>query len=128
MDLYYGVATEPGTYEETIIIEAENCKDVIFHTLIVDVNDAIDNVNVTDLILVPNPVKANNTLYVEAEFSVEERSDMTIEVFNAVGQRVFVNKPSIYPIEIKGLSDLGVYMVRIITGVGSVYQGKVVVQ
>ena len=128
MDLYYGEATEPGTYVETIVTEAKNCKDVIIHTLIVDVADAIDNVNTTDLTLIPNPVKANNTLYVEADFSSSERKDMLIEVFNAVGQRVFVDTPVTESIQITGLNESGVYVVRVITGTGAVYQGKVVVQ
>jgi hypothetical protein len=53
---------------------------------------------------------------------------MLVEVFNAVGQRVIVDTPTVYPVEINGLSERGVYIVRIVTGDGNVYQGKVVVQ
>ena len=128
MDLHYDVATAPGTYKETIVIEAENCKDIIEHTLVVVLADAIDNVEQTDLTLVPNPVNANSTLYVEADFTANERKDMLVEVFNAVGQRIYMDAPSIYPIEINGLNNYGVYVVRIITGTGKSYQGKVVVK
>jgi hypothetical protein len=128
MGLYYDIATAPGVHKETITLEAENCKDIIVHTLVVQLADAVENVEALDLILVPNPVKANNTLYVEAEFTVNERKDMLVEVFNAVGQRVIVDTPTVYPVEINGLSERGVYIVRIVTGDGNVYQGKVVVQ
>ena len=128
MNLYYDIATAPGTYKETIEIEAENCKDIIVHTLVVLLGDAVENVESLDLVLVPNPVKANNTLYVEAEFTVNERKDMLVEVFNAIGQRIYVDTPNVYPIAINGLSERGVYVVRIITGEGSIYQGKVVVK
>lgn len=128
MDLYYDIATAPGVHKATITLEAENCKDIIVHTLVVQLADAVENVEALDLVLVPNPVKANNTLYVEAEFTVNERKDMLVEVFNAVGQRVIVDTPTVYPVEINGLSERGVYIVRIVTGDGNVYQGKVVVQ
>jgi hypothetical protein len=128
MGLYYDIATAPGVHKETITLEAENCKDIIVHTLVVQLADAVENVEALDLILVPNPVKANNTLYVEAEFTVNERKDMLVEVFNAVGQRVIVDTPTVYPVEINGLSERGVYIVRIVTGDGNVYQGKVIVQ
>lgn len=128
MDLHYDVATAPGTYKETIVIEAENCKDIIEHTLVVVLADAIDNVEQTDLMLIPNPVNANSTLYVEADFTANERKDMLVEVFNAVGQRVYAETPVVYPIAIDGLTERGVYVVRIITGEGTMYQGKVVVK
>ena len=128
MDLHYDVATAPGTYKETIVIEAENCKDIIEHTLVVVLADAIDNVEQTDLMLIPNPVNANSTLYVEADFTANERKDMLVEVFNAVGQCVYAETPVVYPIAIDGLTERGVYVVRIITGEGTMYQGKVVVK
>lgn len=78
--------------------------------------------------MVPNPVKVNNTLYVEAEFTVNGRKGMLVEVFNAVGQLVVVDTPEVYPVAINGLSERGVYIVRIVTGEGNVYQGKVIVQ
>jgi hypothetical protein len=128
MDLYYDIATAPGVYKETIEIGAENCKDIIVHTLVVLLADDVENVEALDLVLVPNPVKANNTLYVDAEFTVNERKGMLVEVFNAVGQLVVEDTPEVYPVAIKGLSERGVYIVRIITGEGNVYQGKVIVQ
>ena len=128
MTLHYDVSTTPGTYKGTVVLEAENCKDIIEHTLVVLLEDAIDNVEETELVLIPNPVNASGTLYVEAEFTVDEREGMLVEVFNSIGQRVYVDAPSVYPVEINGLSERGVYVVRIITGEGSIYQGKVVVK
>jgi hypothetical protein len=128
MTLHYDAATTPGTYKGTVVLEAKNCKDIIEHTLVVLLADAIDNVEETELALIPNPVNANSTLYVEAEFANNEREGMLVEVFNAIGQRVYVDTPNVYPIAINGLSERGVYVVRIITGEGSIYQGKVVVK
>ena len=127
--LYYDENTQPGTYIDTLdIMNEDGSKYVIIHTLIVHLYDAVDNISVNDLILLPNPVNVNNTLLVSAEFTSEESIGLYVEVFNAVGQRVYVDTPSVYPIQISGLSECGIYMVRITTGTGKLYHGKVVVK
>ena len=126
--LYYDKSTLAGTYIDTLVVETENCEEVIIHTLIVELVDAIDNVHTFDLVMVPNPVAVNGTLYINAEFSAEERDGMTVEVFNAIGQCVYVDTPSIYPIEISGLQERGMYIVRIVTGNGKSYTGKLIVE
>ena len=90
--------------------------------------DAIDNVNTVDLVMIPNPVAVNGTIYINAEFSAEERDGMRVEVFNAIGQCVYVDTPSIYPIEIGGLQERGMYIVRIVTGNGKCYSDKLIVE
>ena len=127
--LYYDENTQPGTYVDTLdIMNEDGSKYVIIHTLIVHLYDAVDNITVNDLILLPNPVNVNNTLLVSAEFTSEESVGLYVEVFNAVGQRVYVDTPSVYPIQISGLSERGIYMVRVTTGTGKLYHGKVVVK
>jgi hypothetical protein len=127
--LYYDENTQPGTYIDTLdIMNEDGSKYVIIHTLIVHVYDAVDNISVNDLMLLPNPVNVNNTLLVSAEFTSEESVGLYVEVFNAVGQRVYVDTPSVYPIQISGLSERGIYMVRVTTGTGKLYHGKVVVK
>ena len=126
--LYYDVATQPGKYVDTIVVEVEDCKDIIIHTLIVELSDAIDYATNKDLVLVPNPVNANSVLFVEAEFTVEERRNMEVEVFNMVGQRVLVETSVSSSIAIEGLNEEGLYIVRIIAGNGKIYQGKVIVK
>ena len=127
--LYYDENTQPGTYIDTLdIMNEDGSKYVIIHTLIVHLYDAVDNISVNDLMLLPNPVNVNNTLLVSAEFTSEESVGLYVEVFNAVGQRVYVDTPSVYPIQISGLSERGIYMVRVTTGTGKLYHGKVVVK
>ena len=128
LNLYYGVDTKAGTYKDVIAHKAENCEEVIIHTLIVELVNDLENIRTRDLILIPNPVNANNTLFVEAEFTDEERDGMVVEVFNSIGQRVFVDTSVASTIMIDGLSERGVYIVRVITGTGSIYQGKVIVK
>ena len=126
--MYYDGATKPGTYTDVIELEAANCKDVIVHTLIVKLADALVDVMATDLVLYPNPVNVSETLYIDAEFTTTEREGLLVEVFNTVGQKVYTTTPSQYPIEITGLKDSGVYIVRVQAGNGNIYQGKVIVK
>ena len=128
LGLYYDGATKPGTYTDVIELEAANCKDVIIHTLIVELADALVDVMATDLILYPNPVNTAETLYIDAEFTTSEREGLSVEVFNTVGQIVYTSTPIQYPIAIEGLKDSGVYIVRVQTGDGNIYQGKVIVK
>ena len=128
LGLYYDIATKPGTYVETIEIEVGNCKDIIIHTLIIELVDAVEDVMKTNLILHPNPVKIKETLYIEADFIVSEQQGLLVEVFNAVGQKVLSTMPKQYPIQLKGLDERGVYIISIQTVDGNVYQGKVIVK
>lgn len=126
--LYFDKTTYPGIYVDTIVVETENCEEIIIHTLVVEQGVAVDNVNSHDLIMVPNPVAVNGTLYINAEFTPEERDGLVVEVFNAIGQRVYVEYPSIYPIEVTGLAERGMYIVRIVAGDGRSYIGKIIVE
>ena len=126
--IYYDENTKPGVYVDTLVLEKDGNEFVIIHTLIVEKGTAVDVVRNFDLIVVPNPVVANHTLYINADFTVEEREGLMVEVFNSVGQCIYVDTPNIYPIEINGLNITGVYVVRVVTGDGKSYQGKVIVE
>lgn len=88
----------------------------------------IDDVKTLDLLLVPNPVNVGSTLFLNAEFLKQDIGNLLVEVFNTLGQNVLVFRPTNYPIEIKGLTQSGVYLVRITTSKREVYQGKFVVK
>ncbi len=126
--LYYDEATIPDKYVDTIIVEINNCKEVIIHTLVVELSDAIDYVNVENLVLVPNPIKPNEILFVESDFISAEHETIIVEVFNMIGQRMMVDVLLSDTIQIEGLSEEGLYVVRIVVGDDKVYQGKVIVK
>ena len=127
--IYYDESTEPGVYVDTVTITDVNGDEyVVVHTLTIKKGTPVEDVNVFDLIMVPNPLKANSTLFINADFTVEEREGLVVEVFNAVGQRIYVEIPTIYPIAVEGLNTTGVYVVRVITGNGKYYLDKVIVE
>ena len=116
-----------GTYTNELV-SVDGCDSTITLILQVGTGIAMNNVNLTDLVLVPNPVKADNAFLVQTDFTTEEMLGLMVEVFDAVGQRVYVSEPTVYPIAIDALSVRGVYLVRITSGNGNIYQSKIVVK
>ena len=112
----------------------KKCDNVIILTLTIEeIIVGVDNLRISDLIMVPNPVAIGEELYVGADFTSEELEDMIVEVFNVTGQCVYrlesaqlsiVNSQFV----ITGLPQAGVYMVNITTATGSRYHGKVIVK
>ena len=116
-----------GTYTNELV-SVDGCDSTITLILQVGTGIAMNNVNLTDLVLVPNPVKAEDVFLVQTDFITEEMAGLKVEVFDALGQRVSVFEPTVYPIAIDAMSVRGVYLVRITSGNGNIYQSKIVVK
>ena len=124
----YPEGTAPGVYIDTINISTGNCDDVIILTLTIEEVVGVDNVIISDLTMVPNPVRVAEELTISGEFTESERQGLMVTIFNAIGQKVYEAEPDNYPIVVDGLYQRGVYVVRVVTGVGDVHQGKVIVE
>ena len=129
----YPVGTAAGVYVDTFVVSNENCDNVIILTLTIEEIVGVDNLRISDLIMVPNPVAIGEELYVGADFTSEELEDMIVEVFNVTGQCVYRQESAQLSIVnsqfvITGLHQAGVYMVNITTATGSRYHGKVIVK
>ena len=131
-DITYEAGTEPGTYTDTVEItvstEAGECSDVLIHTLVIDDVTAFNSAEVKELILTPNPVRVHESVMVHLELTPEEREGLTVQVFSSTGSLMRQFTPDGEPITIDGLDAAGVYMVRIVDGLGKVYTGKVIVR
>ena len=131
-DITYEAGTEPGTYTDTVEIsvstEAGECSDVLIHTLVIDDVTAFNAAEVKELILTPNPVRVHESVMVHLELTPEEREGLTVQVFSSTGSLMRQFTPDGEPITIDGLDAAGVYMVRIVDGLGKVYTGKVIVR
>ena len=62
------------------------------------------------------------------EFTAEEQYGLRVEVVNSVGQIISMQYPSHYPIAISGIDVSGLYYIRIVTGTGDLYVGKLIVK
>lgn len=123
--LYFDENTAPGTYIDTISVTIDGVDYIIIHKLIITIADALDDVMSQNLVIVPNPLRANQTLYIINDFTAEERIGLFVEMFDISGRRVLFDEPRNYPIAVDYLNQSGIYVVRIVTGTGDVYTGKV---
>ena len=124
----YGKNTTVGVYTDEVTIERENCSSVIALSLEVGEPVAIENISLADLILYPNPVAVGEAIYIDGEFTSEELNGMQVEIYSMLGQRVTQFEPYEQPILVEGLSERGLYIVRVIAGNGTIYQGKIIVK
>lgn len=117
--------TEAGEYTHTFTTE-EGCDSIVNLTLVV--KTGVENVAVQALTIAPNPVRLGVSTAVHRDWTADEQDGLRVEVLNSVGQIVDSYNPTVYPIEIEPIHVSGVYYIRIITGTGDVYVGKLIVK
>ena len=124
----YDEKTNLGIHKDEIYVERDNCSSVVVLTLEVGEAVAVDNVSLADLTLYPNPVVAGEPIYIDGEFTAKELNGMQVEIYSMLGQRVAHFEPYEQPILVEGLEERGLYIVRVIAGNGTIYQGKIIVK
>lgn len=124
--LYYGKDTKVGIYVDTINIVTETCDNVVIHTLEVTSGTGLNEVDYLQLVVSPNPVKVHQPITLTGSFSVTE--SLRVELFDPMGRILYSDTYSGTPITLPGVSQSGVYVIRITTRSGDTCQRKVVVQ
>ena len=117
--------SQAGEYEHTYHT-ALGCDSVV--TLTLNVTTPVDNAYALPIVVAPNPVYGGQSTFVNREWTVAEQSGMRVEVLNSVGQVVDVFTPTTFPIEVGGIYTSGVYYIRVTTGTGDIYLGRLVVR
>ena len=117
--------TQAGTYEGHFFTDL-GCDSIVTLTLIV--TTPVDNAYALPIIVAPNPVVGGQSTFVNREWTAEEQNGMRVEVLNAVGQVVDIFTPATFPIEVDGIYTSGVYYIRVTSGTGEVYLGRLVVK
>ena len=117
--------SQAGEYEHTFHT-ALGCDSIVTLTLIV--TTPVDNAYALPIIVAPNPVYGGQSTFVNREWTAAEQSGMRVEVLNSVGQVVEVFTPTTFPIEVGGIYTSGVYYIRVTTGTGDIYLGRLVVR
>ena len=114
-----------GQYTETFATSL-GCDSVVNLTLIVETG--VDNIYALPMIIAPNPISGGQTAFINHQFTIEEQHGLRLEVINSLGQLVLSDTPTIYPLSISDISVSGLYYIRITTGTGDRYIGKLVVE
>ena len=117
--------TKAGNYRE-VFVTSMGCDSIVNLTL--EIGTGIGNIYSLPLTIAPNPIGGGQTTFVNREFTAEEQSGLRVEVVNSVGQIISMQYPSHYPIAISGIDVSGLYYIRIVTGTGDLYVGKLIVK
>ena len=117
--------TKSGKYRE-VFVSSQGCDSIVNLTL--NVETAVDNVYALPLVIAPNPISIGEITFINRTWTMEDQRGLRIEVVDAIGQVINVDYPTVYPISIGVLNTRGIYFVRVLTGTGDVYIGKVMVK
>jgi len=64
----------------------------------------------------PNPVKQNTATQIDYDFTTSQLQSLKVEVINSLGEVVQQSQPTATPVKIAGLSQSGMYLVRVMAG------------
>ena len=118
--------TTAGKYDYTFQSETTGCDSIVHLTL--TVTTGVDDATMMSLTLAPNPIRRGDVTYVHRDWTAAERDGLRVEVLNSVGQVITTEFPEVYPIVINAINNSGVYYIRITTGTGDAYIGKLIIK
>ena len=81
----------------------------------------------TELMLLPNPANKEDKVLMLYNFTEDEKSGLTVEIYNAIGLKILSMKPTRFPIELPEIDTSGSYVIRVITGTGRVLTSKLII-
>ena len=123
----YDENTEIGIYTDEIFVEHDSCSSVVVLTLKVEEPVGVDNIELSDLVLYPNPVQAGDMINIEGNFTMEELDGMYVEVYTMLGSCIYSSQFTTLNSQLS-IDNRGLYIVRVIAGNGTIYQGKIIVK
>lgn len=133
-DITYDVNTQPGEYVDTILVEHEDCHDVMIHTLVVSSLQAVDNVSEQPITLLPNPVNRGD----QVELIIPTSGEISVAIYDTYGasiwayqgdaRQVATQTTAGYSMIITADFPSGVYLVHMLDADGRQWQGKLVVR
>jgi hypothetical protein len=80
------------------------------------------------LSIYPNPVMRNEDIQINYDPNPTEMQDLKIEIISMFGETIKVIRPATSPFQITGLSQSGIYLIRVISGANCLYTGKLLVK
>ena len=93
-----------------------------------NVTTVLDLKEKTNLSIFPNPAKRNSTIEINYNLVGSDLKSINVEVVNTLGERVQLLHPSSTTANISGLTQSGIYLVRVMSGNEMISTSKLVVQ
>ena len=91
-------------------------------------SSGIDYAVLKNFVIAPNPISVGSRVQITADFTIEERNGLKVDVISAIGGTIktFYPAATTYPIEVSGFDATGMYVIRVITGDGKIFFGKII--
>lgn len=118
--------TTSGKYTHKFFTDEYGCDSIVNLTL--TITTGLDYNTALPLTIAPNPIGINDITYIDRTWTAEEQNGLTVEIVNSVGQIISTFRPEYYPIVIRSLNVSGVYLIRVTSGTGEVYMGRLIVR
>lgn len=122
--------TVSGVYTYQTYSNEYGCDSIV--TLHLTVGTGTQIIEAGSITIAPNPISDGIDAVVSHEFTAEECKNMTLEILNAMGQRVWLADVDCAAgdirIEHSRFTAAGIYYICITTGTGNVYIGKLIVE
>lgn len=109
-------------------VSALGCDSIINVRARVDLGEGLINVNSKAITLTPNPIHRGQSVNVNYDFTEQQRRGLRVEVIDMTGKQVTNDIPELYPLQVSGFNVDGLYLVRITTGTGEHFHGRVLVK
>jgi len=91
-------------------------------------NTGVDELQKTELSIYPNPIFRNTDFQINYDFATNELQNVKAEIINLLGETIQVSQPTASPVRISGITQSGIYMVRLISGSNKTYTAKLFVK
>ncbi|MFT3752969.1 MAG: BNR-4 repeat-containing protein [Paludibacter sp.] len=83
---------------------------------------------ISALALYPNPVLRNEDIQLSCNLGTDDLKSLKAEIINSLGETIDVIHPTAVPLKISGIGQSGIYLVRLVSGAGRIYTGKLFVK
>lgn len=107
---------------------SNGCDSLLTVRVRVELDDALREINSQAITLSPNPIQRGGSVYVNYDFTPAQRNGLRVEVIDMTGKQVTAYKPDYYPLQVSEFNVDGLYLVRITTGTGEHFHGRVLVK
>ena len=84
-------------------------------------------VNEHTISIIPNPVAAGQSAVIEYYFSESDKQGLYVDIYDNVGLLYYHIEPTTYPIVLPSNLAVGIYNIKVVTGLGQIFNVKLIV-
>ena len=84
-------------------------------------------VNAHTISIIPNPVAAGQGAVIEYYFSESDKQGLYVDIYDNVGLLYYHIEPTTYPIVLPSNLAIGIYNIKVVTGLGQIFNVKLIV-